>query len=139
MKNKLLPIIITSLFIIIFIFFYKGLKNSNIYTPETKIKNIITTPIHFSKENNTSGLSKKNIKEVTVTTALSLDDSMRKELMNYVSAQNNTNIELIEKVDESLIGGAIIRMGDTQLDASVSSKLKVLRQKFSENLYIENY
>ena len=37
MKNKLLPIIITSLFIIIFIFFYKGLKNSNIYTPETKI------------------------------------------------------------------------------------------------------
>ena len=30
-------------------------------------------------------------------------------------------------------------MGDTQLDASVSSKLKVLRQKFSENLYIENY
>ena len=37
MKNKLLPIIITSLFIIIFIFFYKGLQNSNIYTPETKI------------------------------------------------------------------------------------------------------
>ena len=37
MKNKLLPIIITSLFIIIFLFFYKGLKNSNIYTPETKI------------------------------------------------------------------------------------------------------
>ena len=37
MKNKLLPIIITSLFIIIFIFFYKGLNNSNIYTPEIKI------------------------------------------------------------------------------------------------------
>ena len=37
MKNKLLPIIITSLFVIIFLFFYKGLKNSNIYTPETKI------------------------------------------------------------------------------------------------------
>ena len=37
MKNKLLPIIITSLFIIIFIFFYKGLQNSNIYTPEKKI------------------------------------------------------------------------------------------------------
>ena len=36
MKNKLLPIIITSLFIIIFIFFYEGLKNSNIYTPKTK-------------------------------------------------------------------------------------------------------
>ena len=41
MKNKLLPIFITSVFIIIFIFFYKGLQNSNIYTPETKINNKI--------------------------------------------------------------------------------------------------
>ena len=72
--------------------------------------------------------NKKNIQEVSVSTALPLDDLMRKELMNYVKAHNNSNIELIEKVDESLIGGAIIRMGDTQLDASVSSKLKILRQ-----------
>jgi len=41
MKNKLLPIFITSIFIIIFIFFYKGLQNSNIYTPEAKINNKI--------------------------------------------------------------------------------------------------
>ena len=41
MKNKLLPIFITSIFIIIFIFFYKGLQNSNIYSPETKINNKI--------------------------------------------------------------------------------------------------
>ena len=37
MKNKLIPFFITFIFIIIFIFFYKGLQNSNIYTPETKI------------------------------------------------------------------------------------------------------
>ena len=41
MKNKLLPIFITSVFIIIFVFFYRGLKNTNIYTPETKINNKI--------------------------------------------------------------------------------------------------
>ena len=41
MKNKLLPIFITSIFIIIFIFFYKGLQNSNIYSPEAKINNKI--------------------------------------------------------------------------------------------------
>ena len=41
MKNKLLPIFITSVFIIIFILFYKSLQNSNIYTPETKINNKI--------------------------------------------------------------------------------------------------
>ena len=83
--------------------------------------------------------NKKNIQEVSVTTALPLDDSMRKELMSYVKAQNNSNIELIEKVDESLIGGAIITIGDKQLDTSISSKLHALRQKFSVNLYIQNY
>ena len=41
MKNKLLPIFITLIFIIIFIFFYKGLQNTNIYTPEIKINNKI--------------------------------------------------------------------------------------------------
>ena len=41
MKNKILPIFITSILIIIFIFFYKGLQNSHIYTPETKINNKI--------------------------------------------------------------------------------------------------
>ena len=37
MKNKLLPLSITFVFIIIFIIFFKGLQNTNIYTPETKI------------------------------------------------------------------------------------------------------
>jgi cytochrome c biogenesis protein CcmG/thiol:disulfide interchange protein DsbE len=37
MKNKLLLFSISLVFIIIFIIFYKGLQNTNIYTPETKI------------------------------------------------------------------------------------------------------
>ncbi len=41
MKNKLLPILITFVFIFIFIIFYKGLKNTNIYTPEKKFNNNI--------------------------------------------------------------------------------------------------
>ena len=39
MKNKLLITTITFIFIIIFIVFYKGLKDTNIYTPESKINN----------------------------------------------------------------------------------------------------
>ena len=39
MKNKLLPFSITFIFILIFIVFYKGLKDTNIYTPESKINN----------------------------------------------------------------------------------------------------
>ena len=81
----------------------------------------------------------KNIKEVSVVTAKPLDDDLRKEVMSYIQKQSNSKIELKEIIDESLIGGAIIRMDDKQLDASISSKLKSLKQQFSENLYIQNY
>ena len=36
MKNKILPISIFFVFIIIFIIFYQGLQNTNIYTPDSK-------------------------------------------------------------------------------------------------------
>ena len=80
-----------------------------------------------------------NIKEVSVVTAKPLDDDSRKEVMSYIEKQSNSKIELKEIIDESLIGGAIIRMDDKQLDASISSKLKSLKNQFSENLYIQNY
>ena len=36
MKNKLIPLSIFLVFIVIFIIFYKGLQSTNIYTPNTK-------------------------------------------------------------------------------------------------------
>jgi cytochrome c biogenesis protein CcmG, thiol:disulfide interchange protein DsbE len=38
MKSKTLPIFLITIFIIIFYIFYKGLQNSNIYTPDVNIK-----------------------------------------------------------------------------------------------------
>ncbi len=46
------------------------------------------------------------------------------------------SIVLKESVDASLIGGVVIRIGDDQIDASVSRRLNDLRRKFSENPYI---
>lgn len=45
-------------------------------------------------------------------------------------------IDLHESVDPSLIGGLVLRIGDEQVDASVSRRLSDLRRKFSENPYI---
>ena len=44
-----------------------------------------------------------------------------------------------KKVDEKIIGGAIIRMGDKQLDASVKKAIAELKQTFSKNLYIKDF
>ena len=38
MKNKVLSLVSILLFVLIFFLFYKGLKNSNIYTPTTRIE-----------------------------------------------------------------------------------------------------
>ena len=68
-----------------------------------------------------------------------MDDDLKKEVINFANKENKSTIELVEKVDKNIIGGTIIRMDDKQLDASISSKLKSLKQTFSKNLYIQDY
>ena len=54
MKNKILPFFIIIIFSLIFIIFYKGLEDSNIYTPDINVKNDIPkfdTKDFFSGEN----------------------------------------------------------------------------------------
>jgi len=64
MRNKLLPISISSIFIIIFVIFYKGLQDTNIYTPEEKINNEIPTfsakLFYSNKEVNSSEIFELN-------------------------------------------------------------------------------
>ena len=53
MKNRLLLLFIISIFTIIFIIFYKGLKNANVYTPDIKINKEVpsfTSELFYSNE-----------------------------------------------------------------------------------------
>ena len=57
MKKKLIPYSIILIFLIIFAVFYKSLKDTNIYTPETKINNdipIFSADLLLLNENLTS-------------------------------------------------------------------------------------
>ena len=80
-----------------------------------------------------------NIEPATVTTATPLTDSLRNNIVKYIKEGSGKRVELTELVDENIIGGAIIRMGDMQLDASVSSELTELRQMFNKNLYLQDF
>lgn len=77
----------------------------------------------------------KGIEEATVTTTFPLDAAMRTEFENVVKSISNKEVELTEVVDESLIGGFILKIGDRQIDDSVNSKLKALRVEFTKNHY----
>jgi F-type H+-transporting ATPase subunit delta len=52
---------------------------------------------------------------------------------------NKTQVELDQKVDKDLIGGFILNVGDRQIDASIKSKLKSLKIKFSENPFVKEF
>ena len=57
MKKKLIPYSIILIFLIIFVVFYKSLKDTNIYTPEVKINNdipIFSAELLLLNENSTS-------------------------------------------------------------------------------------
>jgi len=83
--------------------------------------------------------SYKKIEKATVTTATSLDEKLKEEVIKFIRKHGEHEVELTETIDESIIGGAIIRMGDKQLDASVSSAISDLKQKFNKNLYLQDF
>ena len=47
--------------------------------------------------------------------------------------------DIAGQVNENLIGGAIVRIGDRQLDASVLRQINDLKQSFNKNLYIKDF
>ena len=79
----------------------------------------------------------KKILTAIITTANGLDDIIRRQVMEMVKGSGNSEVVLQEKINKDIIGGFIIRIGDKQVDASVSRKLNNLRRNFAENPYIK--
>lgn len=80
-----------------------------------------------------------NIETATITTAIKISDELKNKVISYIKTQTNNKVELKEVIDENIIGGAIIRMGDKQLDASISTEISELRQTFNKNLYLQDF
>ena len=74
-----------------------------------------------------------------MTTANPLDDQLRKQIVDFMKEGNKESIELNEEIDEAILGGAIIKMGDKQIDGSVRRNLKNLKNTYSQNLYIKDF
>lgn len=66
-----------------------------------------------------------------VRTALRLDDAQRDDLVARLAELTGQKIEINEVVDESLIGGITVRIGDRLYDASVRGRLERLRARLT--------
>lgn len=71
----------------------------------------------------------RGISRAEVRTALPLDDQGRAAIEERIRTLTGNQVELHETVDESLIGGVSVRIGDRLYDASVRSRLERLRSR----------
>lgn len=69
-----------------------------------------------------------------VTTAVPLNADLEKKILGQVIKLTGHGSVLQNKVDESIIGGFILRVGDLQYDASIANKLNNLKREFTNSL-----
>lgn len=74
---------------------------------------------------------------VKLTTASPVSEELKQEIVNKVKNQTSMkNIELNASVDEDLIGGFVLQIGDQLVDASIAYDLNVIRKQFLNNDFI---
>ena len=76
---------------------------------------------------------KLGIKRVTAITATPLSDELRNKLIKKLEQEYSGKIELTEKVDQSILGGIVLRTDNSQTDASLRTKLEQLRVQIASN------
>jgi F-type H+-transporting ATPase subunit delta len=73
----------------------------------------------------------RGIVRAEVRTAVALDDEGRAAIERRVRQLTGDSVELAEVLDESLIGGVAVRIGDRIYDASLRSRLERLRERIA--------
>ena len=69
-----------------------------------------------------------------VTTAVPLTDDLEKKVLSEVTKITGNKVTIENRIDESIIGGFVLRVGDLQYDASVANKLNGLKREFTNSL-----
>jgi F-type H+-transporting ATPase subunit delta len=82
---------------------------------------------------------KMGVEKATVITTFPLDDKLREEFKDIVKQITGKEVELVEQIDEEILGGFILRIADRQIDDSLNSRLKALKLQFSKNPYIKEF
>jgi F-type H+-transporting ATPase subunit delta len=75
----------------------------------------------------------QRVLEAEVTTALPLDPAQQASLQQRLGAATARQVTLTTKVDPSLIGGVVARIGSTVYDGSLATQLAKLKGRLAEN------
>jgi ATP synthase F1 delta subunit len=69
---------------------------------------------------------------VEVTSAVELDPGVVEQIGRRVGEQTDRNVELSSKVDPDILGGIVLRVGNSILDASIRNRLEQLRRQVAK-------
>lgn len=70
--------------------------------------------------------------EVRLTSAVPLDQAVVSRVGAEIERRTGRKVDLSSEVDEGILGGLVLRVGNKVLDASVRSKLERLRKEVAQ-------
>jgi F-type H+-transporting ATPase subunit delta len=76
-------------------------------------------------------LQYKGITETYLTTAVPVNDKIKKEISDLITSIFRTKVELKETVDKDIIGGFILKVNDNYIDSSVKTKLRKIKKELT--------
>ena len=71
---------------------------------------------------------------VEVTTAVPLEDSEVERITNFISGLIGREVVVTARVDEEILGGLVIQIGDRLLDGSARARLEGLRERLASGI-----
>ena len=69
---------------------------------------------------------------VTVTSAVELPKATVKQIGDRIAEQTDRKVDLSSKVDPDILGGIVVRVGNSVLDASIRNSLENLRKQVAK-------
>jgi len=82
----------------------------------------------------------RNILTVIFKAPVRPDDETRKKVLEVMSRYSKANIDLVEEINEELIGGFVLSWKDKQYDASIGRQIDRLKRGLARiNLYVKGY
>ena len=75
----------------------------------------------------------KGSQTATVTTAVEITEDLKAIVLAKVIELTGKKVELKNIVDQNILGGFILRVGDIQYNASITNQLNTLRREFTLN------
>lgn len=77
-----------------------------------------------------------NVQVAKVTTAFPLTPALETKIQQKVKELTGNEAKIENIIDESIIGGFILRVGDIQYNGSVQAQLNNLKREFKNNTYV---